>query len=74
MGGRKGMNISSLIGIVVSIVIGIALLPVVTDTIADLDTTSMDSSVISLINILPIIVVTILIVGAVSYFAFTGRN
>jgi len=68
------MNISSLIGIVVSIVIGIALLPVVTDTIADLDTTSMDSSVVSLINILPIIVVTILIVGAVSYFAFTGRN
>lgn len=68
------MNIASLIGIVVSIVIGVALLPVVTGTIGDLDTTNMDSSVISLINILPIIVVTILIVGAVSYFAFTGRG
>jgi hypothetical protein len=68
------MNIASLIGIVVSIVIGVALIPVVTDTITNLDTTNMDSSVISLINILPIIVVTILIVGAVSYFAFTGRG
>jgi len=68
------MDIGVLIGIVVTLVIGVALIPVVTDTIADLDTSSMDSSVISLINILPIIVVTILIVGAVGYFAAVGRK
>ena len=68
------MDIASLIGVVVSIVIGIALIPVVTGAVSDLDTTNMDSSVISLVNILPIIVVTILIVGAVGYFAITGRN
>ena len=68
------MDIGVLIGIVVTLVIGVALIPVVTDTIADLDTTNMDSSVVSLVNILPIIVVTILIVGAVGYFAITGRN
>lgn len=68
------MDIGVLIGIVVTLVIGVALIPVVTDTIADLDTTNMDSSVISLINILPIIVVTILIVGAVGYFAAVGRK
>lgn len=68
------MDIGVLIGIVVTLVIGVALIPVVTDTIADLDTTNMDSSVVSLINILPIIVVTILIVGAVGYFAAVGRR
>lgn len=68
------MDIGVLIGIVVTLVIGVALIPVVTDTIADLDTSDMDSSVISLINILPIIVVTILIVGAVGYFAAVGRK
>jgi hypothetical protein len=68
------MDIGVLIGIVVTLVIGVALIPVVTDTIADLDTTNMDSSVVSLINILPIIVVTILIVGAVGYFAAVGRK
>jgi len=68
------MDIGVLIGIVVTLVIGVALIPVVTDTIADLDTTNMDSSVTSLINILPIIVVTILIVGAVGYFAAVGRK
>jgi len=68
------MDIASLIGVVVSIVIGIALIPVVTGAVSDLDTTNMDSSVVSLINILPIIVVTILIVGAVGYFAAVGRK
>lgn len=68
------MDVSSLIGVVVSIVIGVALIPVVTGVIGDLDTTNMDSSVTSLINILPIIVVTIMIVGAVSYFSFKGGS
>ena len=68
------MDIGVLIGIVVTIVIGVALIPVVTDTIASLDTRTMSSATVSLIRILPIIVVTLLIVGSVGYFVLVGRG
>ena len=68
------MDIGVLIGIVVTIVIGVALIPVVTDTIASLDTKTMSSATVSLIKILPIIVVTLLIVGSVGYFVLVGRG
>ena len=68
------MDLGVLIGIVVTIVIGVVFVPVVTNTIADLDTTTVADSVVSLLNILPIIVVTLLIVGAVGYFAWVGKK
>jgi uncharacterized membrane protein YkvI len=68
------MDIGVLIGIVVTIVIGVALIPVVTDTIDALDTKTMSSATVSLIKILPIIVVTLLIVGSVGYFVLVGRG
>lgn len=68
------MDLGVLIGIVVTIVIGVVFVPVVTNTIADLDTTTVSNSVVSLLNILPIIVVTLLIVGAVGYFAWVGKK
>ena len=58
----------------VTIVIGVALIPVVTDTIDALDTSTMSSATVSLIKILPIIVVTLLIVGSVGYFVLVGRG
>jgi len=67
------MDIGALIGVVITIVIGVALLPVVQSTITSLDTTTMSSSTVSLIGILPIIVVTLLVVGAVGYFALVSR-
>jgi NAD/NADP transhydrogenase beta subunit len=73
-GGYLIMDIGVLIGIVVTIVIGVALIPVVTDTINSLDTSTMSSATVSLIKILPIIVVTLLIVGAVGYFVLVGRR
>lgn len=70
------MNIGALIGIVVSIVIGVALLPVVANTVSDVsgDLAGDYPQVASLLDILPIIVVTLLIIGAVGYFAGVGRN
>lgn len=62
------MDIGVLIGIVVSIVVGVAIIPVVSETMKTLDTSNMSSAMISLINIIPIIVVTMIIIGSVGYF------
>jgi hypothetical protein len=61
-----------LIGIVITVVIGVTLIPVVSETIKTLDTSNMSSGMASLINILPIIVVTMVIIGSVGYFVTAG--
>lgn len=68
------MDIGVLIGIVISIVIGVALIPTVNETINALDTTNMSSATLSLIKILPIIVVTLLVVGSVGYFVMISGS
>jgi hypothetical protein len=69
------MDIGSLIGIVVSLVIGIALMPIVSGAVEDvIDDNDLGTSVESMLRILPIIVVTLLILGAVAYFAFVGKG
>jgi len=67
------MDIGVLIGVVVSVVIGVAIIPVVSDMMKTLDTTNMSSATMSLINILPIIVVTFIIIGSVGFFV-TGSG
>jgi len=69
-------GISRFIGIVVSIVIGVCLMPVVSGAVegAITDNSGWDNSIKSLLRILPIIVVTILIMGAVGYFAFAKKD
>ena len=62
------MDIGVLIGIVISVVIGVAIIPVVVDMMKTLDTANMSSATVGLINILPIVVVTMIIVGSVGYF------
>jgi uncharacterized BrkB/YihY/UPF0761 family membrane protein len=69
------MDIGSLIGIVVSLVIGIALMPIVSGAVEDvIDDNDLGTSIESMLRILPIIVVTLLILGAVAYFAFVGKG
>jgi Tfp pilus assembly protein PilO len=65
------MDIGVLIGIVITVVIGVTLIPVVSETIKTLDTSNMSSGMASLINILPIIVVTMVIIG-IGYFVTAG--
>ena len=62
--------INRLFGALLGIVVGVALLPVVTGIIDDLDTTTMSAAVVSLIDILPILYVIIIVVGAASFVVF----
>jgi len=59
------VNIATLIGIAISIVIGVALVPTVVGTVNSLDTVATPSAVLNLANLLPIVFVAILIIGAV---------
>jgi len=59
------VNIAGLIGIAIAIVVGVALVPVVVDTVNSLDTTTTPSTVLNLADLLPIVFIAILIIGAV---------
>ena len=61
--------VGALIGVVIAMVVGVALVPVIVDTINDLDTETTDASVISLAGLLPIILIAIVIMGAVAFVA-----
>lgn len=60
-----------LFGAMLIIVIGLALLPIVNDSVVNLDTTNMSTAVVTLIDFLPLVYVLILVVGAVSYIKFS---
>ena len=64
------MNIATLIGIAISIVIGVALVPTVVSTVNNLDTVATPSAVLNLTQLLPIVFVAILIIGAVGFIAY----
>jgi len=64
------LNIAALIGIAIAIVVGVALVPVVVDTVNDLDTTTTPSTVLNLADLLPIVFIAILIIGAVGFIAY----
>ena len=64
------MNIATLIGIAISIVIGVALVPTVVNTVNDLDTAATPDAVLNLVELLPIVFVAILIIGAVGFIAY----
>ncbi len=61
--------VGALIGVVIAMVVGVALLPVIVNTIAGLNTATTDASVISLAGLLPIILIAIVIMGAVAFVA-----
>jgi len=62
--------INKLMGAMLAIVVGVAMLPTVTGTIAGLDLTAMPTAVQSLVDLLPILFVVIIVAGAVSYIRF----
>ncbi len=63
--------INKLLGAMLAIVIGIAMLPTVTNVIAGLDTANLPVAVTSLVDLLPILFVIIIVAGAVSYISFS---
>ena len=63
------MNIGGLIGIALAMVIGVVLITPIVTTIEDLPTTTPDT-VLSMANLVPIVFVAILIIGAIGYVAY----
>jgi len=61
------VNVVGLIGIMIGIVVGVNLIAPVNDVITTVTTPTYDSSVVSLVGILPIIFVTVIILGAIAF-------
>lgn len=62
---------NKLLGAMLSIVIGVAMLPTITNVIAGLDTANLPKAVVSLVDLLPVLFVIIIVAGAVSYISFS---
>ena len=58
-----------LIGIVIALVVGVSLIPVIVDQVNSLDTEVTPASVINLANLLPIIFIAVIIIGAVGFLS-----
>ncbi len=58
-----------LIGIVIALVVGVSLVPVIVDQVNSLDTEVTPTSVINLANLLPIIFIAVIIIGAVGFLS-----
>ena len=58
-----------LIGIVIALVVGVSLVPVIVDQVNALDTEITPTSVINLANLLPIIFIAVIIIGAVGFLS-----
>ncbi len=62
-----------LIGIVIAMVIGVSLLPVIVEQVNDLDPATTPTSVLNLADLLPIIFIAVIIIGAVGFLSRKGR-
>ncbi len=62
--------INKLLGALLAIVIGVAMLPTITNVIGGLDTATLPVAVTSLVDLLPILFVIIIVAGAVGYISF----
>lgn len=60
------MNVAALIGIMIGIVVGVNLISPVNDVVATITTPTYDSAIVSLAGVLPVIFVTVIILGAVA--------
>ena len=58
-----------LIGIVIALVVGVSLVPVIVDQVNSLNTEITPTSVINLANLLPIIFIAVIIIGAVGFLS-----
>ena len=71
------MNVNKLINALILMVIGLALLPVVQEFTTDLTEgtePAIEGTMATLVDLLPVLYVIIIVVGAVSYVATTKRN
>ena len=71
------MNVNKLINAMILMVIGLALLPVVQEFTTDLTEgtePAIEGTMATLVDLLPVLYVVIIVVGAVSYVATTARN
>lgn len=62
--------VNKLLGAMLAIVVGVAMLPTITQTIDDLDTSELEPAVESLVDLLPVLFVVIIVAGAVGYIRF----
>lgn len=65
--------VQKLLGAMLAIVVGVAMLPTITDSIDSIDTANLPSAVQSLVDLLPVLFVVIIVSGAVAYIRF-NRN
>lgn len=65
------MLVAVLIGIMISIVVGVSLVPTILTTIDSLPTDT-DSGLLALINVLPYIFVAVILLGAVAWIGGQG--
>lgn len=63
------MNVAGLIAIMIGIVVGVNLISPVNDTVKTVTTPTYSSSIVSLTGVLPIVFVTVIILGAVAWIA-----
>ncbi len=63
------MNIVALIGIMITIVIGVSLIGPINETAQQIQTPAYSNNIVSLVNILPIIFVTMIILGVVGWIS-----
>jgi len=61
------MNVAALIGIMIGIVVGVNLISPVNNVVQTVTTPTYASSVVSLTGVLPIIFVTVIILGAIAW-------
>lgn len=68
------MLVAVLIGIMISIVVGVSLVPTILDTIGTITTTSYPDAggLISLLNVLPFVFVAVILLGAVAWIGGQG--
>lgn len=70
------MLLAVVIGIIISIVVGVALIPMITDTIeeATKDSEDLPEAASALLDALPIVFVVVLILGAVAWIGGSGLS
>lgn len=65
------MLVAVLIGIMISIVVGISLIPTITETIDSLPTDT-DAGLLALVDVLPYVFVAVILLGAVAWIGGQG--
>jgi len=66
------MLVAVLIGIMISIVVGVSLIPTILTTIASVGSAGGNTGLVALINVLPFVFVAVILLGAVAWIGGQG--